>query len=379
VSEREEPVRTTWAAHRTERPGTPATGGPTMAAADAVPFAPAGTTRSSTGAGERRRRRDGALVPPARPTSYYGRPVIKPPPWEAYIPVYFFFGGLAGASAALAAGAHVAGNEALERRAWAVSLAGLAVSPPLLIADLGRPERFLNMLRVFKVTSPMSLGSWILSATSGAVGVAGLSTLTGRVPWAARLAAVPAGALGTTLATYTAGLLADTSVPAWLEARRELPFVFGGSAMASAGGAALILTPLAHAEPARRLLLAGAAVETVASRVMEHRLGALAAPYRTGRSGALARAALTATAAGAGLALASGASRRGRARRSLAIAAGALTMAGSALERFAVFEAGLASARDPAATIEPQRRRLGRQPPSESPSWRQAPPRRAAG
>jgi formate-dependent nitrite reductase membrane component NrfD len=226
-----------------------------------------------------------------------------------------------------------------------------------LIADLGRPERFLNMLRVFKVTSPMSVGSWILSATSAAVGAAALSTLTGRVPWAGRLAAVPAGALGTTLATYTGGLLADTSVPAWLEARRELPFVFGGSAMASAGGAALILTPLRYAEPARRLLLAGAAVETVASRVMEHRLGDLAAPYRTGRSGRLARAALAATGAGAGLAVAGRTLRRGRARRPLAIAAGALTMAGSALQRFAVFEAGLASARDPAATIEPQRRR----------------------
>jgi formate-dependent nitrite reductase membrane component NrfD len=330
-----------------------------MAAADAVPFAPAATTPSRAGSGERRRRRgDGALVPPARPTSYYGRPVIKPPPWEAYIPVYFFFGGLAGASAALAAGARLAGNEPLERRAWAVSLGGIAVSPPLLIADLGRPERFLNMLRVFKVTSPMSVGSWILSATGTAVAAAALSTFTGRVPWAARLAAVPAGALGTMLATYTGGLLADTSVPAWLEARRELPFVFGGSAMASAGGAALILTPTPHAEPARRLLVAGATVETVASRVMEHRLGALAAPYRTGRSGRLAHAALAATGAGAGLALASGLVRRGRARRPLAIAAGALTLAGSALERFAVFEAGLASARDPAATIAPQRQRL---------------------
>ena len=359
MSDREEPVRATWAAHGTERPGTPETGGPTMAVSQVVPSAPAATTPSR--AGERRRRRgDGALVPPARPTSYYGRPVIKPPPWEAYIPVYFFFGGLAGASAALAAGARLAGNEPLERRAWAVSLGGVAVSPPLLIADLGRPERFLNMLRVFKVTSPMSVGSWILAATGSAVGAAALSTLTGRVPWAARVAAGPAGALGTLLATYTGGLLADTSVPAWLEARRELPFVFGGSAMASAGGAALILTPAPHAEPARRLLLTGATVETVASRVMEHRLGALAEPYRTGRSGRLARAALAATGTGAGLALASGLVRRRAWRRPLAIAAGALTMAGSALERFAVFEAGVASARDPAATIEPQRRRRDR-------------------
>jgi formate-dependent nitrite reductase membrane component NrfD len=323
-----------------------------MAASEVVPSAPAATT--PTGAGERRGRRERTLVPPARPASYYGRPVIKPPPWEAYIPAYFFFGGLAGVSAALAAGARVTGNAPLERRAWAVSLGGLAVSPPLLIADLGRPERFMNMLRVFRPTSPMSMGSWLLSATSTAVGVAAASTLSGRVPWAARAAAVPAGALGTLLATYTAGLLADTSVPAWLEARRELPFVFGGSAMAAAGGAALALTPPNAAGPARRLLLVGAATEIGASRVMEHRLGDLAAPYRSGTPAVLSRAALGAAAGAAALTAASGPKRP----RALAVAAGALALAGSALERFAVFEAGLASARDPQATIAPQRRRL---------------------
>ena len=141
-------------------------------------------------------------------------------------------------------------------------------------------------------------------------------------------------------------------MPAWHEARRELPFVFAGSAMASAGAAALVLTPARHAAPARRLLVAGAVVETVASRVMEHRLGELAKPYRSGASGRLSRAALAATSAGAATAAAAGGHRAG------AIAAGALTLAGSALERFAVIEAGFASARDPEATTGPQRRRL---------------------
>jgi formate-dependent nitrite reductase membrane component NrfD len=345
-----EPLRTAWAARSTERAGTPVTGGPTMAAAAEVPTAPQAAT--PTWAAERRGRGERAVVPPARPVSYYGRPILKPPPWEPLIPAYFFFGGLAGASAALAAGARAAGNAPLERRAWAVSLAGLAVSPPLLIADLGRPERFLNMLRVFKVTSPMSVGSWLLAATSGAVATAAGSAFTGRLPALGTVAAAGAGPLGALLATYTGGLLADTAIPAWHEARRELPFVFAGSAMASAGAAAVLVTPEPHARQARRLLATGAALEIVAARLMERRLGELGEPYRRGGSGRLARAALLATTAGALLAAPRG---RSRAR---AVAGSVLTLVGSACERLAVFEAGNASARDPSAVVGPQRRRL---------------------
>jgi formate-dependent nitrite reductase membrane component NrfD len=352
VSDRE-PVQSTWAAtgSGSEPAGTPQTGGPTMAQAETVASAPAATTPTWAG---RQRGGDGReVVPRDRPTSYYGRPVIKPPPWKPpLIASYFFFGGLAGASAVLGAAAHVADNRPLERRAWATSLAGLAVGPPLLIADLGRPARFLNMLRVFKVTSPMSVGSWLLAATSGAVVVAAAGTVGGVPRWASSAAALPAGALGAMLASYTGGLLADTSVPAWHEARRELPFVFAGSAMASAGGATLALTPPRYAVPARRLLVIGAVVETVASRVMEHRLGELAKPYRSGISGRLARGALAATAAGAATTAAAGGRRGG------AVAAGALALTGSALVRFAVLEAGFASARDPEATTVAQRRRL---------------------
>ena len=99
--------------------------------------------------------------------SYHGQPVIKPPVWTWEIPVYFFTGGVAGASAGLAYLSEVRGNEVLARRAWGAAIAAVAVSPALLVSDLGRPERFLNMLRMFKVTSPMSLGSWSLSASGG--------------------------------------------------------------------------------------------------------------------------------------------------------------------------------------------------------------------
>ena len=91
--------------------------------------------------------------------SYYGRPIIKAPIWEPAIAGYFFFGGLAGASGSLALGARIAGNEQLARNATFAGLAGISVSPILLSTDLGRPERFYNMLRLFKVTSPMSVGT----------------------------------------------------------------------------------------------------------------------------------------------------------------------------------------------------------------------------
>ena len=105
--------------------------------------------------------------------SYYGRPVLKEPVWTWEIPAYFFTGGIGGVSAGLGLAARIAGNEPLARTSTYVSAAADAVSPLLLVSDLGRPERFLNMLRVFKVTSPMSIGSWLLFVSAGASGDGG--------------------------------------------------------------------------------------------------------------------------------------------------------------------------------------------------------------
>jgi formate-dependent nitrite reductase membrane component NrfD len=284
--------------------------------------------------------------------SYYGKPVLNEPVWEPAIAAYFFFGGTAGAAASLGLAARLSGNLALAKTATYVNAVAIGVSPPLLIVDLGRPERFLNMLRMFKLTSPMSVGTWIVTFSGLASGLATSLEIVRRLPRAKLVAEAAAGVLGPFLSTYTAALLADTAVPVWHEARRELPFVFAGSSAASAGAACALITPPRAARPARRLAIAGAALELSAAAVMERRLGFLAEPYKRGRAGVLATAAKGLTAVGALTMLVQGR------RRSGAIAGGALLLAGSVAERFAVFRAGLDSARDPRYTVIPQRQRV---------------------
>ncbi|MFN8203876.1 MAG: NrfD/PsrC family molybdoenzyme membrane anchor subunit [Solirubrobacteraceae bacterium] len=287
------------------------------------------------------------------PRSYYGQPVIKEPVWTPEIPWYFFAGGLAGASAGLAYLADRTGNDVLARRAWPAALGGVGVSPLLLISDLGVPSRFLNMLRMFKVTSPMSVGSWILAASGAATSVAALHSMTGAFPRLAAVAGPAAAALGLPLSTYTAALIAQTAVPVWHEARHELPVIFAAGAAASAGATAAIATPVAYAGPARRLAVLGSMAELATVPLMEHRLGALADAYQSPDAEPFTRAARLLTATG-GLLLA-GAARR---RRAAAVAGGALVLGGAACERWSVFRAGLVSARDPAYTVAPQRDRV---------------------
>ena len=293
------------------------------------------------------------MVPESEVRSYYGRPVLKEPTWTWEIPAYLFAGGLAGASADLALVARLSGNDALARSALLAALAGVSVSPPLLISDLGRPARFLNMLRVFKPTSPMSVGTWILSSFGPAAGLAAVSEVFGIFPRLGRVAEGVAALLGPGLSTYTAVLVADTSVPVWHEGRRELPFVFAASSAASAGAAAAMLTAVEDAGPARRLAVGGVLLEIGAVEVMKHRMGEfLAEPYKqeAGRYDKLAKALSGAGAAVMGFA--------GRRSRKAAIAGGAMILAGAALERWSVYKAGFQSSRDPKYTVMPQRERL---------------------
>jgi len=212
---------------------------------------------------------------------YYGRPVVKEPVWTPEVAIYFWLGGLAGMSAVLAFAARLAGRPRLARASLLAGFAALLGCPPLLVADLGRPERFYNMLRVFKPTSPMSVGSWGLSLFGGALGVAAASEVTGWLRPIGRLGELGAAIFGLPLFTYTAVLVADTSVPVWHEARQELPFVFAGSASASAGAAAAILTSSRESGPARALSIFGACVELAAVRVMERRLGPVSYTHLT--------------------------------------------------------------------------------------------------
>ena len=293
------------------------------------------------------------MVPEPEFQSYYGRQIIKTPTWKTPdVPLYLFLGGLSGGSALLAEGAAFTGNRTLERLTRAVAAGGAGVGTVFLVHDLGRPERFLNMLRVFKVTSPLSVGSFILAPFASFSSAAFASQVTGRLPVLGRLAGLGAAAFGPPLAGYTAALFANTAVPIWHEGRRELPFVFIGSGSAAAGGLAMVLTSVEVSAPAYRMALAGAALELTAAQTMETRLGMLAEPYHQGKSGRLMKAARALTLAGVGVSLVG---RRSRVLRALA---GAAYLAGSATTRFAVFEAGLASARDPKYTVVPQRERL---------------------
>jgi hypothetical protein len=311
--------------------------------------------------------RRGAVAEPAAPpadvATYYGRPVIKSPVWEWGTAAYLFTGGLAAGTAVLAAGADVIGAARLRRACWLGSFGALLASAGLLIDDLGRPERFHHMLRVAKPTSPMSIGTWLLTAFGPGVGAAALWELLParwRSAWPARLLRRLSRVVGLTsaatapgVATYTAALLAQTAVPGWQEVRGELPFVFAGSAAASGGGFGMLTAPLAEARPARVFAAVGAAGELVASRRMEQRMGLIREVFHQGAAGRHRRGAELLTVAGlAGTVVAAGRSRTG------AAASGIALLTGSALQRFGVFEAGVASTKDPRYTVVPQRERL---------------------
>ena len=313
-----------------------------------------------------------AVVPDAEFTSYYGRPILKASPWEKDIPAYLFMGGVAAGSSLLAAGADLTGRSAMRRTGRLGSIVALSLSMGALVHDLGRPERFYNMLRVAKPTSPMSVGTWILTAYGPFAGLAAAAELRGLLPgrlaWAGRLlgvAARPAGVaaalVAPAVASYTAVLLTDTATPSWHSAHQHLPFVFVGSASAASGGLAMLGSPVHEAGPARRLAVGGALLELAVEHRMEQAMGITAEPLHEGTPGRLIRASKAFTLAGVvGTLLLGGRSRLG------AVLSGGCLLAGSACLRFGVFEAGQESARNPRYVVVPQRERLERSGPTRS-------------
>jgi hypothetical protein len=293
--------------------------------------------------------------------SYYDRPVLKEPVWIWAVPAYFYVGGAAGAAAVLGAAAQVADRQGLhglvKRCRW-LAAAGGAAGTGLLIHDLGRPARFLNMLRVFRPSSPMNVGSWILSTIAPlAAGSAVLSEAPGFLGRVGDIAGLNAGVAGGPLAGYPAVLISNTAVPVWQATRRWGPPAFIASSMAAAAG---LLQLMRLSEREERIVLrfavAGAAAELAAERALQREAAMVervARPVREGRAGMLLRAAKLLSAASLVLNLAPGRSQ-GKTR-----AAGLAATLGSLALKWGLFEAGKSSARDPRATFHQQRAGFG--------------------
>lgn len=288
----------------------------------------------------------------AEKQGYYDRSVLKEPVWIWAVPAYFYAGGVAGAAAVLAGAAQLVRRSELEdlvRKGRRLGLAAGSVGTALLIYDLGRPERFLNMLRVFRPSSPLNVGSWILATDMSCLGAAvvvGDSSVGDLAGGAAALLGIP-------LSSYTAVLLSQTAVPGWQYARKSLPALFVASAVSSAASL-LELGAANEAERSvvRRFGVIGKAAELAAVTALEREVATqprVARFYKEGLGGWLWTAAKALTAASLGAALLSRRSRWAR------VASAVLGTAGGVAVRFAVYHAGHASTRDPLATFEPQR------------------------
>ena len=290
-------------------------------------------------------------------TTYHGLPVLKEPVWTWEVPAYFYIGGAAGAAATIGATLQVLDGDnsaRLVRRCRDISAVGTLVGTGLLISDLGRPERFLNMLRVFKPSSPLNIGSWILIGAGGLSATsAALSRSRGFARRLGDLAGLGAGAIGLPLSGYTAVLLAGTAVPVWKASRRSMPLLF----VASATGAACSLLEMGDFDEreltaVRRLGTAAQLSELILAKAVEKESAGPAGagrPYKEGISGSLWNASTAGTVVSLGVDTLTGKSRSGR------VAAALVGTLGSIALRFSVWLAGRASARDPHATFDSQR------------------------
>lgn len=294
------------------------------------------------------------MVPKAEFSSYYGKPILNKPTWAAPdIPGYLFLGGAAGSASLVAAAAHLTGRPSLARASKVGSTIGISLSLVALVHDLGRPSRFLNMLRVVKPTSPMNVGSWLLAAYAPASVAATVCDLLGVLPIIGTTATLGAAATGPLVTSYTAALIANTAVPAWHDGYREMPFLFAASGASAAAGVGLLGAARRDRGPVADLAVVASLAELALSKRLEHRVGLAQECYETGRAGTYMRLAERATAAGT---LAAMFARRSKLA---AWASGAALLCGSALTRFGIFEAGLQSASDPKYTVGPQRERVG--------------------
>lgn len=294
----------------------------------------------------------GAPFPLASPqTGYYGIPLLKQPAWTWQIPPYFFVGGAAGSAAVIGLVSRWMGNDReLTRDCRYIAAVGTAVSSALLISDLGRPARFLNMLRVFKPQSPMSMGAWTLAVFGTfSAGAAFAEMLERRYDWlpmrlVGDLSEGVSALAGMPFSNYTGVLIGASVIPVWNENVRTLPIHFGMSGLASAVS---ILELLGHENRALNTLgMGAAAIETIEGITIESNKKPAMEPLKHGRSGLITRLggvlsgpiplALRIAAAFAG-------DRRSRQLRKMAAAS---SVAGSMLTRIAWVHAGHVSAKN---------------------------------
>lgn len=305
------------------------------------------------------------------PLSEVSGPFIKAPVWTWEVPVYFWVGGTASGAAFVASACDAAGDRRSARIARTVALTAVMPAPLLLIADLGRPERFLNMLRIFKPRSPMSMGAWCLVVFSGLTSAAVGADLLRRPRAAAALGAL-SSFFGGYLGSYTGVLLACTSVPLWTRSRLLLGPIFVCTATAT-GAAATHLALVARGLPARHptrgalrtLETAAISAELALSLVNERRAGAIARPLRSGTSGRMFRLAESAVLLGLAAQF-----RGRRGARRMETLASVLFLGGGLAFRFAWVYAGRASAADQqaAAAVGRGQVSLSEQPQKTSPS-----------
>jgi hypothetical protein len=300
----------------------------------------------------------GAPVPQASAErGYYGLPALKVPPWSQEIPAYFFVGGAAGAAAVIGCAASwlsPADREMIRDARWLAAIGG-AISPALLIADLGMPSRFLNMLRVFKLQSPMSVGSWTLVAFSSTAAAAAFAASFrnggGSLQFVENAAGALSGLFGLGLATYTGVLVGATAIPVWYENVRTLPLHFAASGI---GAAVSILELKGHASnPSLNALgIASALVETAVGISIEVDKKAALAPLKRGRSGWITRlGGILSGPVPLVLRLIAGASGSRRSVQLRRIAAASM-VAGSLLTRQGWVQAGRVSASNPSVPLE---------------------------
>lgn len=299
---------------------------------------------------------DGLIARATPETGYYSKPLLKKPQWTKEIPLYFFCGGAAGAAAIIASVADGSKRDgSLARDARAIAAIGGTISPALLISDLGMPSRFLNMLRIFKAQSPMSVGSWTLVAFSSSSAAAAFINgwrrreNGGAVRVLQSASQFLSAISGAVLSTYTGVLLAATAIPAWNENAAILPLHFAASGMAAAGA---MLELRGHDASALNAIgITTSIAETVVGASIELRASPALKPLKSGSSGWLTRiGGLLSGPIPLVFRLLALGGRKSRRRKYRKIAA-ASTIAGSVATRIAWTRAGAASAEDSALLL----------------------------